>query len=154
MKDPLAHLQSERVSTPQEHAAAYDKLKRFLMKPQKPKRGDPTSLNVSLLKELYDYVLFELTPREKASISPFELQSYLIETAVKRKEDLLSTKFDKLLENIMSEVRACSKFWIGRAESEPTNGDPEARNQTANSILYSREAVDAYLADLRELKIP
>ncbi len=56
------------------------------MKVGKQKKGDKVSLNPQCLKDLYNLVMMELKPQEKASIAIYELQTFLIEQSVKPKE--------------------------------------------------------------------
>jgi hypothetical protein len=51
----------------------------------KPAKGDLTSLNPMLLKDFYKLIFYELSETERASVAIYELQTYVLELAVKNK---------------------------------------------------------------------
>jgi hypothetical protein len=87
-------------------------LKKKLMKVYKQKKGDKVSLCPSMLKDLYELIMMELSKIERASIAIYELQTYLIEVSVYPKEHFEGLKFDSFFSWIVTSIRCEPKLWI------------------------------------------
>ncbi|CDW88250.1 UNKNOWN [Stylonychia lemnae] len=87
-------------------------LKKKIMKVGKQKVGDKVSLNPQCLKELYRLIMTELNPNERASIAIYELQTFIIELALKPKEDWNNMNFEMFINFIMSYIRLEPNLWI------------------------------------------
>eukprot|EP00347_Sterkiella_histriomuscorum_P011160 403373523 len=86
------------------------------MKVAKQKKGDKVSLNPQCLKDLYKLIMAELSPNERASVAIYELQTFLIEQAVKPKEDWNNMNFEMFINFMMSYIRLEPNLWIKSSE--------------------------------------
>ena len=112
--DQFTKFQDEEKSEDEKQRAAelYIELKKKLMKVYKQKKGDKVSLCPQMLRELYELLMLEFTEIERASISIYELQTYLIEVCVYPKDHFQGMRFEVFFNWILTSIRSDPKLWI------------------------------------------
>jgi len=110
----------------------------FSVRMRKPVLGQTTIFPAELTKPLYDYIYnYELTEKEQASISPYEMQTLLLEIALMDSESLKEmrklnpnlSKLELITHRIVNILRSDTKYWIGKS-------DPNIENAISEYCAY------------------
>mmetsp|Transcript_525 Transcript_525/g.573 ORF Transcript_525/g.573 Transcript_525/m.573 type:complete len:371 (+) Transcript_525:12-1124(+) len=91
---------------------------------RKPKKGDPSSLNIAALPIIKREVKNRLSRKEVCSLQDYDLETYITELALIDYSYFKATSIEELMAGIIAFMRKETKFWI--LDSEVYNAIKEA----------------------------